>query len=121
MVFCVKNLVIKIGGSMKGDLQKVFSDAKQARPGTHTLYVRDFKELCRILAPRRMELLVHIINRKPVEISIGELAGELNRKQEAISRDADVLEKFSLVKKTRVGQRVHLKAAYSSLQIQLAG
>jgi len=116
----MEQLIIKIGGDMKKDIKEVFEHPEKAAPNTHTLYLKDAKELYEILSPKRLELLRYIIAHQSERKTLGELAKELKRKQEAISRDANLLAKHSLIKKTKEKQMVHLKALYKSLDIRLA-
>lgn len=117
----MKQLTIKIGREMKEDLKEVFRNPSKASPNTHTLYLKNTKELNELLSPKRLELLIHIIKHQHKRKTISELARELERKQEAISRDANLLAKYSLIKKARERQMVYLKALYNSLEIKLAG
>jgi predicted transcriptional regulator len=115
-------LVIKIGGKMLDDVERVFRDpGRNARPGTHTLYLKNSAELYDFLSPKRLELLRFIINSQAERKTIGELARGLKRKQEAVSRDAALLAKHELIKKVKEKQMVYLQALYDSLEIQLAG
>jgi predicted transcriptional regulator len=116
----MKQLVIKIGGDMKGDIKQVFDNPKTAQKNSHTLYLKNSEDLYEILSPKRLELLRYIINHQIDKKTISELAEELERKQEAISRDANLLVKYNLIEKIREKQMVYLKAIYNSLQIRLA-
>ena len=81
----MEQLIIKIGGNMKSDIKKVFDNPKAARKNSHTLYLKNSQDLYEILSPKRLELLRYIINHQTRKKTIGELAEELKRKQEAIS------------------------------------
>lgn len=117
----MKQLVIKIGGSMDNDLEKVFRNpSKHAKPSTHTLYLKNAEELYELLSPKRLELLQHIIKHQAEKKTVSELAEELKRKQEAISRDAALLAKHNLIQKIKEKKMVHLKALYKSLEIKLS-
>lgn len=117
----MKQLVIKIGGNMLKDMREVYGHPSKAAPGGHTLYLKNAEELYEMLSPKRLELLRHIIKHQAEKKTVSELAGELKRKQEAVSRDANILAKYSLIKKIKERQMVYLKALYRSLDIQLAG
>ena len=117
----MKTLVIKIGVNAREDLQQVFKNPKlNAKPNTHTLYLKDSKELYEILSPQRLELLRFITNHPNVEYTINELADKLNRRQEAISRDTIMLSKYNIIKKIKNKQKVYIKALYNSLDLKLA-
>jgi len=113
-------LIIKIGADIKKDLKAVFDNPAKAETNTHTLFLDTVEDLYEILSPKRLELLRYIIAHQSERKTLGELAKELKRKQEAISRDANLLAKHSLIKKTKEKQMVHLKALYKSLDIRLA-
>lgn len=117
----MKQLIVKIGGDMGKELKGVFENPRKAKPGTHTLHLKNSEELYEILSPKRLELLTYIIKHQAEKNTISELADGLKRKQEAISRDANLLTKYSLIEKIKKRQMVYLKALYSSLEIKLAG
>ncbi|HIH33190.1 MAG: helix-turn-helix domain-containing protein [Candidatus Diapherotrites archaeon] len=114
----MKALVIKVGGSMVEDMRKVFENPRLSKPGTHTIYVKTWKDISELLSPKRLELLAYLIKENGENVS--QLASRLKRKQEAVSRDAGVLEKHSLLEKAREGQSVCLKAKYKTLEIRLS-
>lgn len=116
----MKRLIIKIGRNISKDLKAVYKNPSKAQPATHTLYLKDSEELYEILSPKRLELLRYIIEHQTEKKTISELAEELQRKQEAISRDANLLTKYNLIQKTKEKQMVYLKAIYNSLEIKLA-
>lgn len=116
----MKTLIIKIGGNLKRDLKEVLLDPKnKANINTHTIYLKNSKELYKILSPERLELLRYITDNNQAELTVSELAGKLKRKQEAISRDAILLEKYNIIEKVKNKQKVYIKAIYSALDIKL--
>ena len=120
MVMRMKSLIINIGGNLKADLKKAFENPKENIVlNSHSLYLKDTKELYEILSPQRMELLLYITNHSKEENTISELAEKLKRKQEAISRDAILLSKYNLIKKVKEKQKVYIKAIYNSLDLKL--
>ncbi len=117
----MEKLVIKIGADPKEDMKKVFENPKKyGSPNTHTLYLKNSESLYRILSPQRLELLRRLIKYQSEKKTVGELAKELGRKQEAISRDASFLAMHQLIKKVKNKREVYLKALYKSLDIRLA-
>ena len=114
------NLVIKIGADKRKELRAVFDNPQKAKKNTHTLFLDTNKDLYEILSPKRFELLRYLIKHQAEKQTISEIADELKRKQEAISRDANLLKKYNLIEKIKEKQMVYLKALYSSLDIQLA-
>ncbi len=113
-------MIIKIGGDIKKDLREIWEDPRKAEPNTHTLYLKTAADLYEILSPKRLELLMHIIKHQSQKKTISELAKELKRKQEAISRDASFLAMHQMIKKIKKSRTVYLKALYKSLDIRLA-
>src|SRR3989344_4560119 len=102
------------------ELKAVFDNPQKAKKNTHTLFLDTNKDLYEILSPKRFELLRYLIKHQAEKQTISEIADELKRKQEAISRDANLLKKYNLIEKIKEKQMVYLKALYSSLDIQLA-
>lgn len=116
----MQKLIINIGGDMLKDIKEVFDNPSKGKPGTHTMYLKTSEDLYEMLSPKRLDLLKYIIEHQGEKKSISELASELKRKQEAISRDTNVLAKYGLVKKIKDKKTVYLKAMYGSLVINLA-
>jgi len=114
----MEKLIIKIGKSMSKDLKEIYMHPEKGKPGTHTLYLKSAEELYELLSPKRIELLSFVINESR-EKTISEISKNLKRKQEAVSRDANVLTKHGLIQKIRQKQAIKLKANYDSLQISL--
>ena len=112
----MSKLVIKIGGNPKLDIRRMFRNPEKIERGTNTIYLREYTDLLRILTEERMRLIGHLIHSKK-NSSISKLAKELNRKQEAISRDAAILERYEILKKFRNKQETYLKPLYTSVQI----
>jgi predicted transcriptional regulator len=115
----MKKLVIKIDKSMKEDLKEVFNNPKKAKVNTHTLYLKDSTDLYEILSPQRIDLLKFITNNTEKDYTISELAKQLKRRQEAISRDTILLSKYGIIEKIKEKQRVHVKAIYDAFDLKL--
>lgn len=115
----MKQLIIKIGASMDKDLKELFRDPRKGTPNSHTVYLKTPYDLYKILSPKRIELLKYLISHKSEKNSISAVSKELKRKQEAISRDAKVLERHMFVEKIRKKKSTYLKTNYKSLQIML--
>lgn len=103
---------------MLEDLRKVYYNPQSVKPGTHTVYLKNWSELMKLLSPKRLEMLSHIANGKWGDESVSEMSHALKRKQEAISRDAKILEKHGMVKKVKQKQMVYLKSMFDSIQIK---
>lgn len=111
-------LIIKIGGDMKKDLKKVYENPKKyGSPGSTVVYLENGKDLSEVLSPKKLELLRCIIDCQTERKTIGELAQELGRKQEAISRDASFLAAHQVLKKVKRKREVYLEAPFKSIEI----
>ena len=110
-------LKIKIG-DMKEGVKEVFRHPEKIEAGTHSLYLKSPHELYELLTPKRIELLRFALqnNKEPITA----ISKALKRKQEAISRDAAILEKYSLITKTRDNKKTYIKSKYNTLEITLA-
>ena len=117
----MEKLIIKIGADHMKELKAVFDHPEKAEKNVHTLFLDSSEDLYRLLSPQRLELLRRLIKYQAERKTIGELAKELGRKQEAISRDASFLAMHQMIKKTKKKREVYLKALYKSLDIRLAG
>ncbi len=116
----MKKLVIKIGGNMMGDIRELFQNPQKFRgePSTHTHYIKSPEELYEIFSPKRIELLAYLLAEKGE--SVTKVSRALKRKQEAISRDANILVRHGMIEKTKEGHTTILKAKYGTLEISLA-
>lgn len=56
----MKKLVIKVGQRMDDDLQEAFFHPKKSDAGTHTLYLKNEKDLSEILSPKNRKMLSKI-------------------------------------------------------------
>ena len=111
-------LKIKIG-DIKKDMREIFEHPERAQVGTHTIYLSKPEELYELLSPKRLELIGFTLkNRKK---TITDVASRLNRKQAAISRDAAILEKYRIVRKTKDKQKTYLVPNYDAFEITLGG
>ena len=118
----MEKLIIKIGDAkdVKSELREVFNDPTQGTKGTHTLYLKSSKDFYEILSPQRLDLLRYITGNPLEKNTISELAKKLERKQEAISRDATMLCGYKMIQKIKEKQKVYVKALYKSLDLELA-
>ncbi|MBI2598098.1 MAG: hypothetical protein HYW50_02790 [Candidatus Diapherotrites archaeon] len=115
----MKKIIIKIGGDMTEDLREIYNDPKKAQYGTHTIYLKDTNGLLELLSPKRIELLKFVL-KNPDSQSITEISRKLKRKQEAISRDAAILESYNMIKKVKEKQKTSLRPVLDSIQIKLS-
>lgn len=117
----MEKLIIKIGADMMKDLKQVYHNPKKyGSPNTHTLFLDTSEDLYRLLSPQRLELLRCLIKYQSKKKTVGEMAKELGRKQEAISRDASFLAMHQMIKKIKKKREVYLKPMFKSFEIRFA-
>jgi len=113
-------LRIKIGGDAARDMAEIIRDPSKGRPGTHTVYLKSADELYDLLSPKKMEMLIAMVNYPSKTRTVNDVSNQTGRKQEAISRDASALTKHKLIEKIRKGRNTLLKAKYDTIEICLA-
>ena len=114
---CMKQLIIKIGGDLDKDLREIWDNPSKRKPNTHTIYVKDAFEAHALLSPERINLLKHSLEYNP-RACISDLVKKTGRKQEAISRDASILESHGIIEKHKKGRRVFLEPKIDSIEIR---
>lgn len=117
----LRKLIIKIGGNMDKDIAAVFKNPSIVKEsGTHIIYLKSVEEFSKLLTPRRIELLLRLVENQEKRKSITQLAKELKRKQEAISRDINFLEVHDFVDKMKDKKNVYAFTKYKSIELSLA-
>ncbi len=112
----MSKLVIKLSSEMDDDIRKAFDSKKSASLPPHILYVKNAKQLSNILSSGRIMLLLDLDKSK----NVSELTKKTGRKQEAISRDATILEAAGLITKTKKGRQTFLKTRVKKIEIDLS-
>lgn len=118
-----KSLSIIIGGDMDSDFEELFSGGslKEIKQPLNALYLDSFDQLYRLLSPKRIDLLHYLIwvqsRKKPKSVS--EIANELDRHQEAISRDLNALKRLGLVSLKKTKQTVFVSPNFSGIDIKV--
>jgi len=116
-------LTIIIGGDMDLDLNELFSgkpltDLIQSK---NTLYLESYAQLNKLLSPAKLDLFHYLLETqfedKPKSIS--EIAKDLQRHQEAISRDIAQLKGLGLVLLKKFKRTVYAIPMYSSIDIRI--
>ena len=103
-------------GSSDEDIKKIFENPKEAKKmPNNILYVRDAKQLASILSSERLSLLLNLYKEN---MDVSTTAKKLGRKQEAISRDASILEAAGIITKTKKGKNVYLKPKIKKIEIE---
>ncbi len=112
----MNKLIIKVGGNIKADLREAWEHPSKELLGTHTVYVKDTNGVRKLLSPERIHLL-----KQSLEYSsspcVSDLVKKTGSKQEAISRDASVLEMYGAIKKVKKGRNVYLEPKIKSIEI----
>lgn len=127
-VACVKcvrknSLTILVGGDIESDYKELFSGKplSEISQPQNTLYLESYEQLDRLLSPAKIDLFRFLVENqsegKPKSVS--QIAKELDRHQEAISRDINCLKKLGLVALKRFKQTVYAFPLYSSIEIKV--
>lgn len=118
-----KKLTILIGGDMEADFEELFlgKNFEEIAQAKNTLYLDSYEQLNKLLSPKRMDLLRYIMETQTTkkQKSVSEIAKEVHRHQEAISRDISHLKKLGLVVLKRVKQTVYAIPTYSCIDIRV--
>lgn len=107
-------LIVRLSSEMDSDIRKI-ANSKKENIAKNILYVRDAKQLSSILSSQRMLLLLTLYGE---ELDISTTAKKLKRKQEAISRDATILESAGIIEKIKKGKKVYLKPKVKKIEIE---
>jgi len=118
-----KSLTIIVGGNAESDFGELFSgkhlsEIKQPR---NALYLDSFEQLNKIVSPKRMDLLRYLMDADSENNpkSVSQIAIELGRHQEAISRDIATLRKLGLVMLKKIKQTVYVIPQYNCINIKI--
>jgi len=112
----MEKLIIKLYSNLDNDIRKVFDPGKVLDLPKKVLYVDNAEQLNSILSSKRLSLLIDL--KKPVSVS--SISKKTGRKQEAISRDATILEQAGLITKTKKGRQTFLKTRVKKIEIDLS-
>ncbi len=113
-------LNIIIGGDFNKDFEDLLQGKKIALSQTkNAIYLNSFEQLNKLLSPKKLDLLNYLIETKVEKNpkSITTIAKELNRKQEAISRDIKQLSNLGVIIIKKIKQTVYAIPKYHSIQI----
>lgn len=117
-------LTIVIGGDMEKDEKAIWDNPEKAikDQAQNMIYVDSYEQLYQMLSPARLDLLRYVIrmNHQKESKSVGTIAKELNRKQEAISRDLHYLSGRRLIELKKNKQIVLPQTNLDGIQIELA-
>jgi predicted transcriptional regulator len=114
MCIIMDKLIIRNVLKWDDDIRNV-AKSKASELNQRILYVKDAKQLASILSSERMSLLFDLKKSK----NVSELTKQTGRKQEAISRDATILESAGLITKTKKGRKTFLKTRVKKIEIDL--
>ncbi|MBN2126909.1 MAG: ArsR family transcriptional regulator [Candidatus Diapherotrites archaeon] len=113
----MNKLIIYIGREMEKD-EKALIKGKNLNQPKNALYLNSFEELNKLLSPKRIDLLKYLIE-SGSDKTVNELASDLNRKQEAISRDLHYLKNLDLINLRKSKQSVLVSAEFDSIKIEV--
>lgn len=117
------SLTILVGGDIEADYKELFSGkplSEIAQP-QNMLYLESYGQLDRLLSPAKIDLFRFLVENQPEgkPKSVSQIAKELGRHQEAISRDINYLKKLGLVALKRFKQTVYAFPLYSCIEIKV--
>lgn len=118
-----KTLTILIGQDIESDYKELFSrkPLNEITQPRNALYLDSYTQLDKLLSPKRMDLLRYLMETqtKSKPKSVSQIAKELHRHQEAISRDIGCLKRLGFVALKRFKQTVYALPLYSSIDIRV--
>jgi predicted transcriptional regulator len=116
-----EKLTVIVGGDMDADERELLENPEKGmKQPRNVLYVNSFEQMERILSTKKLDLLRYLIRigQTKKKKSVSTIAEELNRKQEAISRDLHFLHGLQMVSLTREGQSVYASTRFSGIVVQ---
>lgn len=113
-----EKVTIIIGKDFGEDLDQLVKDPSyQDKMPRAAIYFSSMKQLTSILTRKKMELFEYVA--ADFSKNVKEIAIELHRKDEAVSRDLKQLEKFGLIEMIRKGNKAYPRAKCTSVEIKL--
>jgi predicted transcriptional regulator len=116
-------LTILIGGDIESDYKELFSGKplKGIVQPKNTIYLESYEQLDKLLSPTKIDLLRYLIETQKTDNpkSVSEIAKDLKRHQEAISRDINYLKKLGFVVLKKFKQTVYALPIYRCIDIKL--
>ena len=109
---------------MDKDLDELLYNPKEGmKQPRNVIYLDSYERLFEFLSPKKLDLLMHLMNlkKKGRQQSVGKIAIELKRHQEAISRDLQHLKNLKIVKLRKSGQSVFAEPEFVNISIQASG
>ncbi|MFH0970290.1 MAG: hypothetical protein V1776_02400 [Candidatus Diapherotrites archaeon] len=116
-------LTIVIGGNMEKDEQEIWDNPEVAmKQSEKMVYVDSYEQLHQLLSPARLDLLRYIIwmSHQKESKTVGTIANDLKRKQEAISRDLHYLSGMRFIELKKDKQMVLPLTRLDGIDIQCA-
>ena len=114
-------LKIIIGGNFDKDLDNLLNGKIDLeKHPTNTIYLDSFAQLDKLLSPARLDLFKHLlkVQRTKNPDSLTQIARELRRKKESISRDIKQLNNTGLISLTKIKQTVYAIPKYKAIEIK---
>jgi predicted transcriptional regulator len=116
----IKTIVFKIGQDMMRDVRDEIENPQKIDSNRLTVYVNHANIIPKMLTTERLRLLKKLAEDEKMGLDIQELSVRLKRKQEAVSRDVNILEQNSLITKIKKGKNVYPKLTAKEIVIRLA-
>ena len=115
------SLKIIIGGDFNKEMDNLINGKIDLN--THpknVIYLDSFAQLNKLLSPARLDLFKYLIKvQSPTNLEpLSQIAKELQRKKESISRDIKQLNNTGLIKLKKVKQTVYAIPKYKSVEIK---
>jgi predicted transcriptional regulator len=114
-------LKIIIGGNFDKDLDNLLNwKIDLGKHSTNIIYLDSFAQLDKLLSPARLDLFKYLLKVQKTKNpeSLTQIAKELQRKKESISRDIKQLDNTGLISLTKVKQTVYAIPKYKAIEIK---
>ena len=115
------SLKIMIGGDFNKEMDDLINGKINLNTHpTNIIYLDSFAQLDKLLSPARLDLFKYLLktqNTKNPE-SLTQIAKELQRKKESISRDIKQLNNTGLISLKKVKQTVYAMPNFNSIEIK---
>jgi predicted transcriptional regulator len=123
MVSKKQSLKIIIGGNFDNDINDLINGKIDLeKHPTNIIYLNSFTQLNKLLSPARLDLFKYLIKVQNIKNpeSLTQIAKELQRKKESISRDIKQLNNTGLINLKKVKQTIYAIPNFGSIEIKTA-
>ena len=112
-----KEIEIRIGKNFAEHMQKIVENPKRLEGEPKKIIYLEPHLLSSLFTPERIKIL-QVLKQKP-KLNIRELAAELKRKREAVSRDIHLLEFHQLIRLEKKSRTLHATVPLDKIIITL--